>query len=160
MRYGLAAVIVGLALAVSSASAQKAAPDQAVLTAAKAVIEASGGRSEAYKAMVGMKANYVTQVRGKDPAMADKIEQALAPFMDEKTARVQTALDEMEAAAIDFYSSRFTADELNAIAAFQTSTAGQKFRREVPELMAAMTAPMARFQQGLGQEIQKAMKPQ
>ena len=95
----VSAMLMGLALlAAAPASAQKTSPDQAVLTAAKAVIE------------------------GKDPAVADRIEQALAPFIEQRTARVQTALDEMEAAAIDLYSSRFSADELDAIAAFQKAT--------------------------------------
>jgi uncharacterized protein len=151
---------VGLMMAGSPASAQKAPPDQAVLTAAKAVIAASGGRSDALKTMVAMKDGYVAQVRGKDPQMADKVDGLLAKFMDEKSAPIQNYLDEMEAVAINFYASKFTADELNAIAAFQSSATGQKFRKEVPDLMAAMTAPMFRFQKGLSDELQRTMKAQ
>ena len=91
--------------------------------------------------------------------MAKKIDELMTKYMDDKSPRIQTYLDEMEAVAIDFYSSRFTVDELKTIGAFQLSPAGQKFHSVVPELMASMTAPMLKFQQGLSEELQKELKP-
>ena len=136
----------------------KVAPAPEVLEAAKAVIEASGGRTEALKAMSSIKGTYLAQLRGQDPAMIEKVQGILTKLMDEKNPRIASYLDEMEASAMDFYATRFTADELKAISAFQVSPAGRKFRTVVPELMAVMQPPMMRFQQALSQELQREMQ--
>ncbi len=136
----------------------KVAPAPEVLAAAKAVIDASGGRGEALKAMSSIKGTYLAQLRGQDPAMIEKVQGILAKLMDEKNPQIAAYLEEMEASAIDFYATRFTADELKAIGAFQVSPAGKKFRAIVPELMAAMQPPMMRFQQALSQELQREMQ--
>ena len=155
------AAVLGFTLAVlaSPAAAQKVAPDAATIAAAKDVIAASGGRADALKAMSSMKGAYLAQLRGQSPEMVKKIDELMTKYMDDKSPRIQTYLDEMEAVAIDFYASRFTVDELKTIGAFQLSAAGQKFRSVVPELMASMTAPMLKFQQGLSEELQKELKP-
>ena len=156
------AACLGLMLAVlaSPAVAQKVAPDAATIAAAKDVIAASGSRADALKAMTSMKGAYLAQLRGQSPEMVKKVDDLMTKFMDEKSPRIQAYLDEMETVAIDFYASRFTVDELKTIGAFQVSPAGQKFRSVVPDLMASMTAPMLKFQQGLSEELQKELKPQ
>ena len=47
--------VLTTAFAITPARALRGPPDQAVLTADEAVIEASGGRAYAFKTMVGMK---------------------------------------------------------------------------------------------------------
>ena len=107
------AACLGLLLAVlaSPAAAQKVAPDAATIAAAKEVIAASGGRADALKAMSSMKAAYLAQLRGQSPEMVKKIDDLMTKYMDDKSPRIQTYLDEMEAVAIDFYSSRFTVED-------------------------------------------------
>ena len=151
-------IMVAVLFAAPPAHAEKAAPDAAALAAAKEVIEASGGRADALKAMLSVKATYLAQLRGQDQAIVQKAQGVLDRLLDEKNPTILAYVDEMQAAAIDFYATRFTLDELKTIGVFQASPAGIKFRTVIPELMASMTAPMMRFQQGLQQELQKQMQ--
>ena len=147
-----------LTLTATPLLAETSPPAPEVLAAAKAVIEASGGRTEALKAMTSIKSTYLGQLKGQDAAMITKAQAALDKLMDEKSAPIQAFLDEMEASAIDFYATRFTADELKIIATFQGSPTGTKFRAVVPDLMSLMQPPMMRFQTGLQQALQNEMQ--
>ena len=151
-------MMIAVVLAAAPAQAQKAAPEAAALAAAKEVIEASGGRAEALKAMLSVKSAYLAQLRGQEPAVIQKAQSVLDKLLDEKNPAILAYVDEMQAAAIEFYATRFTIDELKLIGVFQASPAGVKFRAAVPELMASMTAPMMRFQQGIQRELQTQMQ--
>ena len=149
------ALAAALAFTAAPASAQTAPPDEARLAAAKEVIDASGGRTEAFKSMSSIKAAMVAQLRNQDPAKADRAQKALDEFLVESNPKVAAYLDEMQGVAISFYANTFTTEELKTISAFQSSPAAVKFRAVVPELSGAMTAPMFRFQSELMKELGK-----
>ena len=102
-----------------------------------------------------MRATLVTQMRNSDPSKADKADKNLEAFIREDNPRFAAYLDEMQGLAINFYASSFSTEELKTIATFQASDAGKKLRAAVPELSAAMAAPMFRFQHELMSEMQK-----
>ena len=72
--------------------------------------------------------------------------------------RVKQFIADMEDAASKFYAERFTADELKAIVAFQTSEAGKKFQKLTPELVAFIAPRMTAFQEGLIRDMQKGIE--
>jgi hypothetical protein len=156
--FAMSLLVLTLPAIAQEAAPANVAPTPEVITAAKAVIEASGGRAEALKAMSSIKSTYLAQLRGQDPAMLERVQGVLTKLMDEKNPRIAAYLDEMESSALEFYATRFTADELKAISTFQMSPAGKKFRTVVPELMAVMQPPMMRFQQALSQDLQREIQ--
>ena len=87
-------------------------------------------------------------------AYADK---ELAPG----SPRVTQYLGEVSRLAVAYYAQRFTVEEMNAIAAFQTSPAGRKFQALTPELGAAIAERTMQFQSDLIRTIQQgaAAKP-
>lgn len=149
------ALAAAFALTAAAASAQSAPPDDARLAAAKEVIDAAGGRNEAFKSMAAVKAALVSQLRNQDPAKAERAQKALDAFLVETNPKVVAYLDEMQGVAINFYANAFTTEELKTISAFQSSPAAVKFRAVVPQLSGAMAAPMFRFQHDLMTELGK-----
>jgi uncharacterized protein len=165
----LRAVAVGLLmLPATLAVAQKApapiaapaaALDPARVAAAKDLIAATGGTDAAKKGMEQMTAAIMGQMRGQNPAQAEKFAGFMTKHMAPEGVIVKTYLTEAMDAFTTFYAANFTVAELNEIKGFQASATGKKFQSVAPQMMATMAQPMMKMQQSLITEIQKDMKP-
>jgi uncharacterized protein len=160
------ALLVSLSISGSPASAQKApaaAPsatlDPARVAAAKDLIAATGGVEAAKRGMDQMSAAISAQMRGQNPAQADKFTAIMTKHLAPEGAIVKTYLNEVVDAFTTFYASNFTVAELNEIKTFQASPTGMKFQTVAPQMMASAAGPMLKMQQSLMTEIQKDMKP-
>jgi hypothetical protein len=165
LRNPLRAAVVGLLmLPATLAFAQKApapaaALDPARVAAAKELIAATGGLDAAKKAMDQMSAAMAGQMRGKDPAYAEKFTAVMAKHMAVDGVIFKTFMTDVMESFTTFYATNFTVTELNEIKTFQVSATGKKFQGMAPQMMAGAAAPMMKMQQMLITEIQKDMKP-
>jgi uncharacterized protein len=161
----LRAAVVGLLmLPATLAFAQKApapvAPlDPARVAAAKDLIAATGGIDAAKKGMDQMSAAISGQMRGQNPAQAEKFTALMAKHLAPDGAIVKTYLNEVMEAFTSFYAANFTVAELAEIKVFQASATGKKFQSVAPQMMASAAGPMMKMQQSLMTEIQKDFKP-
>jgi hypothetical protein len=162
------AIIALMMLPAPVALAQKApapvaapavALDPARVAAAKDLISATGGTDAAKKAMEQMTAAIMGQMRGQNPAQAEKFSAVMGKHLAPDGAIVKTYLDEVMNSFTTFYASNFTVAEMGEIKIFQTSATGKKFQSIAPQMMATMAGPMMKMQQSLITEIQKDMKP-
>jgi uncharacterized protein len=161
----LRAAIVGLLmLPATLAFAQKApaptAPlDPARVAAAKDLIAATGGTDAAKKAMDQMSAAISAQMRGQNPAQAEKFTSIMSKHLAPEGPIVKAYLTDVMESFTTFYAANFTVVELNEIKVFQSSATGKKFQSVAPQMMAGMAQPMMKMQQSLMTEIQKDLKP-
>jgi uncharacterized protein len=161
----LRASVVGLMMLPSAlAFAQKApvavpALDPARVTAAKELIAATGGTDAAKKGMEQMTAAISAQMRGQNPAQAEKFAAIMAKHLAPEGPIVKAYLTEVGEAFVTFYAANFTVPELAEIKTFQASATGKKFQNLAPQMMTGTAAPMMKLQQSLMAEIQKDLKP-
>lgn len=129
----LAALAPLLGAAAGSAQEQSE-PDAARLTAARALVAALGGRDQASSTVDRLRSALIANIQSQQPAkavgFAAYAEKVMAPDGD----IVGKYLGDVESLAVNFYARRFSAEELAAITAFQTSPAGRKFQAVTPEL--------------------------
>lgn len=173
MRRILSLTIVAATLAVAMATstplvAQQQPPaeapkpaDPAAIAAAEKLVAAMGAEDQARATIDSLKRALIGHTQATEPAKvvgftayADK---ELAPG----SPRVTQYLGEVSRLAVAYYAQRFTVEEMNAIAAFQTSAAGRKFQALTPELGAAIAERTMQFQSDLIRTIQQgaAAKP-
>jgi uncharacterized protein len=161
----LRVAVVGLLMLPSAiAFAQKApvaapALDPARVAAAKELIATTGGTEAAKKGMEQMTAAISAQMRGQNPAQAEKFAAIMAKHLAPESAIVTTYLTEVGDTFVTFYAANFTVPELKEVQTFQASATGKKFQLLAPQMMAGAAAPMMKLQQSLMVEIQKDMKP-
>jgi uncharacterized protein len=159
-----AAVIGLLMLPTTLAYAQKAptavAPlDPARVAAAKDLLAATGGVDAAKKGMDQMSAAIAGQMRGQNPAQAEKFTAIMAKHLAPEGPIVKAYLNDVMESFTTFYAANFTVAELNEIKTFQSSATGKRFQSVAPQMMAGMAQPMMKMQQSLMTEIQKDLKP-
>jgi uncharacterized protein len=159
-----ATVVCLLMLPSALAFAQKApvaapALDPARVAAAKELIAATGGTDAAKKSMEQMTAAISAQMRGQNPAQAEKFTAVMTKHLAPEGTIVKTYLTEVSEAFVTFYAANFTVPELAEIKTFQASATGKKFQVLAPQMMSGMAAPMMKMQQSLMVEIQKDLKP-
>lgn len=137
-----------------AAEAQKPA-DPAAIAAAEKLVAAMGAEDQARATIDSLKRALIGHTQATEPAKvvgftayADK---ELAPG----SPRVTQYLGEVSRLAVAYYAQRFTVEEMNAIAAFQTSAAGRKFQALTPELGAAIAERTMQFQSDLIRTIQQ-----
>jgi hypothetical protein len=160
----LRAAALGLMmLPASLASAQQKAPpaplEPARIKAALELISATGGTDAAKKAMEQMTTAIMGQMRGQNPAQAEKFGAAMSKHLSPEGPIVKAYFTEVMDGFTNFYAANFTVAELNEIKVFQSSATGKKFQMVAPQMMAAMAPAMMKLQQSLMVEIQKDMKP-
>ena len=99
-----------------------------------------------------------------DPALRKDPAARLAAYaeaeMKPDSPRVVKYLADVESLAVNFYARRFTAEEMQAIAAFQTSPAGRKFQALTPELGSQIAARTMLFQGDVIRTIEKGAAAQ
>jgi hypothetical protein len=161
----LRAAIVGLLMVPSAVVFAQKAPvaapalDPARVAAAKELIAATGGTDAAKKGMEQMTAAISAQMRGQNPAQAEKFAAIMAKHLAPEGTIVKTYLTEVGDAFVTFYATNFTVPELKEVQTFQASATGKKFQSLAPQMMTGMAAPMMKMQQSLMAEIQKDLKP-
>lgn len=138
-------------------AAAAAATDPARVAAAKELLAAFGGVEQAKASIPQFVMALIAEIKDRDEKIAGPAEYFLRSETEPGKPRVTAYLAEVEKTAVDFYASHFTVDEMKAIIAFQTSPAGRKFQTETPQLMGQLSPLMARFQQGLIQDMQKGL---
>ena len=152
-------LVLAVLLASGSAIAQKApAADPAKVAAATALLETSGSLEDYMKIFGQMKSAVTGQMKGQSPEVLKNVDALFDRLGKPDNPVLKTYMDDVKSGMIAFYSEKFTLDELDQIKAFQASDAGKKFRVLQPELMATLSGPMMKFQQGLMIELQKEMQ--
>jgi hypothetical protein len=161
----LRAAFVGLVMLPSAAAFAQKAPvaaatlDPARVAAAQDLIAATGGIDVAKKGMEQMSAALSAQLRGQNPAQAEKFAAIMAKHLAPEGTIVKTYLTEVGDVFATFYATNFTVAEMAEIKTFQASATGKKFQTLAPQMMAGAAAPMIKLQQALMVEIQKDLKP-
>lgn len=157
---GLAAAVafaaIGLA-GLTHATAEEAKPDPARIAAAKELVATMGGADQARASIKQFVMALTAEIAQRDEKLAKPAEMFMQLETQPDKPRVKQFIADMEDAASKFYAERFTADELKAIVAFQTSEAGKKFQKLTPEIVAVIGPRMTAFQEGLLRDMQKGI---
>ncbi|MFN3868871.1 MAG: DUF2059 domain-containing protein [Hyphomicrobiaceae bacterium] len=152
----MTAVVCFTATTLAAALAQQpAAPDDARIAAARALVEAMGGEGHAQATVAGLKDALIKHMQSTEPAKVV----GFVAYMDRELAptgpRVAAYMADVQRIAVDFYAQRFTAAELEQIAAFQKSEAGRKFQALTPEVGQAIAQRSMQFQADLLRAIEQ-----
>ena len=148
------AVIVSMqAFPVAAQDAAKA--DPARIAAAKELLNAMGGVDQARASVQQFVDALIADIAQRDAKLAKPAEYFLRSETAPEKSRVKDYLADIETTASEFYASRFTAEEMKAIVAFQTSEAGRKFQKLTPELLGTLVPRMTKFQEALIRDMQK-----
>ncbi|MCB1519984.1 MAG: DUF2059 domain-containing protein [Hyphomicrobiaceae bacterium] len=135
-------------------------PDAARLEAAKALVAAIGGGEQARATVENLKKALIANIQASVPAQAVGFAAYAEAEMKPDSPRVVKYLADVESLAVNFYARRFTAEEMQAIAAFQTSPAGRKFQALTPELGSQIAARTMLFQGDVIRTIEKGAAAQ
>ena len=157
IRHLRAAALCLALLPASAALAQTPSLDPARVAAAKDLVAATGGMEQARTGYEQMMAAMISQIRGQNPAEADKFKAFMDRFLAPDGDIAKTYFSETLAAFTTFYAGNFTVAELNEIKTFQGSATGKKFQAKAPEMMSAMAPAMMKMQQSLVAGLQKEM---
>lgn len=150
LRATLSWTLLGALLGAATAAAQQtpAAADPARVTAARAVLDASG----TVEAMVAaMRANL--------PAQRQIAPQLPAEFWMRFEERIVRDAPQLVDSIAVLYARSFTLTELEAMAAFYRSKVGQRLRQLQPTLVAEGSAIGQRWGSRIGAEIGAALQP-
>lgn len=138
----------------AAAEAPKPA-DPAAIAAAEKLVAAMGAEDQARATIDSLKRALIGHMQSTEPAKVV----GFTAYADKELAagspRVTQYLGEVSRLAVAYYAQRFTVEEMNAIAAFQTSPAGRKFQALTPELGAAIAERTMQFQSDLIRTIQQ-----
>lgn len=123
------------------------------IAAATALVAAMGAEDQGRVTIQQLKDALIAHMQATEPAkvvgFTAYAERELAP----NSPRVQAYLADVSRLAIDFYSSFFSVEEMNAVTAFQRSEPGRKFQALTPQLGGAVASRTMQFQSELIQAI-------
>lgn len=155
LKLKLAALAAVTLIAISPAAMAETSPqDAARLAAAEELVTAMGGDDQARASVTAFIDAINADLRQKLPQKAPALEAYLKDETASGKPRISDLLVDLKKLAVDFYASRFTAEEMQAIAAFQKSAAGRKFQETTPRLMTLLAGRMQDFQGTLMRDLQ------
>jgi hypothetical protein len=139
-------------LATAGASAQDASgPDPARVAAAKELMVAMDVQEQFQKTTAAMK-DLLTQQMQSQPG-GDKMKAVMDKIFDPSSEGIKTYFTDAEGAYVNFFASRFTVEELKEIAVFQSSPVGKKMQASMPDMIAALGPPLAKFQESIKKQV-------
>ena len=140
-----------LALAtVTTAHAQTISPSHE--KAAREALAASGASQPFDDILLRLGANVKNQLTNARPDLADQI----APMVDEATIALAPRRGDLETEAAQIYARTFTEEELNEIARFYRTSAGQKILSDGPLVARELTKASRVWTAGVQRDLQKA----
>jgi len=156
---GALAVMAASLLAVGVAGPARAQdlgePDAARIAAARALVDAIGGKSQALSTVDQLRKALIANIQATIPGKAVGFAAYAEKVMAEDSPQVTKYLGDVESLAVNFYARRFTTAEIEAITAFQKSEAGRKFLSQTPELGSQIAARTMLFQREVVGEVEK-----
>jgi len=152
----LVATAIAAGLWVLPSEAQR--PDAARMTAARDLVEATGGVAMAEKAIDEMLAGIISSMRQSNPGAAADFERVMRTILSPSSPKVKAYLQEIMDVTVNLYAEKFTVDEMKELAAFHRSPVGKKFQNVVPEAMSRMAPAMMKFQTNIMPDVQGAMQ--
>ena len=138
------------------AAAQQTQPDADRIAAARALIEAQGGRAQTRKAYDQMMAAMTAEVGRRSPSEAESFQQFVQKHFAAESPRIAGFFDGAIEALVAFYAERCTVEELKAITAFLQSAAGQKLTAIAPEAATVMFPKLLELQKAVAAEVRAA----
>ena len=146
----LAAAAVTVSLCVAPAAAQTISESHE--KAARAALAASGASQPFDDILLRLGARVKDQLVNARPELADKI----SAMVDEKTIELAPRRGDLEREAAQIYARTFTEEELNEIARFYRTSAGQKILSDGPLVARELTKASRVWTAGVQRDLQKA----
>ena len=146
----LAAAAVTVSLCVAPAAAQTISESHE--KAARAALAASGASQPFDDILLRLGARVKDQLVNARPELADKI----SAMVDEKTIELAPRRGDLEREAAQIYARTFTEEELNEIARFYGTSAGQKILNDGPLVARELTKASRIWTAGVQRDLQNA----
>lgn len=154
-------LFVLLLLASMTVSLHAQATDPARVAAAKDLMAAMNVQDQFHKSTTAMKDLLISQMQAEPGG--DKVKTLMDKIFDPNSDGIKTYFADAETAYITFFAERFTPEEMKEIAAFQSSAVGRKMQGAMPDMIAALGPPLAKFQEHIKkavvEEFQAKPKP-
>ena len=121
-------------------------PDAKHIAAAEALVQAMDARGQTLASIERLRQALIMRVQASEPKKAVGFTAYADRELDPNGARVKTFLSDMNNIAVQFYARNFSPEEMQSIADFQQSPAGQKYNQLTPELGGLIAQRMNKFQ--------------
>ena len=144
-------------VALTPAFAQTPPPDADRVAAAKDLLDAMKAKEQFQKTLDTVQKVLSRQMQAQPNG--DKAMPVIAKTFEPGSAEVTAYFVDAETAMLNFYTERFTAEEMKAIASFQRSPAGQKLQAASTDMMGALGPPLNKFQESLKKVLVEQFGP-
>ncbi len=136
---------------VTSASAQDISPE--LMKASKAALAASGATDQFDGILPNISAKVKSDIISSRPDLADVV----SMIVDEETLKLAMRRGDLEKESATIYGGAFSVEELDKIAVFYKSSAGQKLLKEAPVLIREMNKASKIWAAGIARDLNAAV---